>query len=278
MKYCVEFAKSFNYMDEIDEIFIQYKSNNKALEKFIEKFKEKRILIQLNFEDLDEFIDSSIQVDFIKAVIDKYEANVAIILPEYKFDGSRKAFDIFKEKEIPVFFSTMVHSWDVLTGLVNMGVSDIYIVEELGFELVSVAAVLHERGIQIRCYPNVAQSAHPDVPDIKKFFIRPEDVELYEQYVDVFEFYGDNNNLYYKIYAKDKKWFGDLSEIIFNFNKNLDSRCVVPQFAEVRSRCGKKCMKGSSCRICEKVDKLAETMQENGLYFKKTQEAEIDNE
>ena len=30
MKYCVEFAKSFNYMDEIDEIFIQYKSNNKA--------------------------------------------------------------------------------------------------------------------------------------------------------------------------------------------------------------------------------------------------------
>ena len=65
-------------MDEIDEILIQYKSNNKALEKFIEKFKEKRILIQLNFEDLDEFIDSSIQVDFIKAVIDKYEANIAI--------------------------------------------------------------------------------------------------------------------------------------------------------------------------------------------------------
>ena len=278
MKYCVEFAKSFNYIDEIDEIFIQYKSNNRALEKFIEKFKEKRILIRLNFEDLDEFIDSSIQVDFIKAVIDKYEANVAIVLPEYKFDGNRKVFDIFKEKGVPVFFSTMVHSWDELIGLANMGVSDIYIVEELGFELASAAAVLHERGIQIRCYPNVAQSAHPDVPDIKKFFIRPEDVELYEQYVDVFEFYGDNNNLYYKIYAKDKKWFGDLSEIIFHFDKSLDSRCVVPQFAEVRSRCGKKCMKGSPCRICEKVDRLAETMQENGLYFRKIQETEIDNE
>jgi hypothetical protein len=265
-------------MDEIDEIFIQYKSNNEALEKFIEKFKEKRILIKLSFEDLVEFIDSSIQVDFIKAVIDKYEANVAIILPEYEFDGSRKVFDIFKEKEIPVFFSTMVHSWDVLTGLADMGVSDIYIVEELGFELVNAAAVLHERGIQIRCYPNVAQSAHPNVPDIKKFFIRPEDVERYARYVDVFEFYGDNNNLYYKIYAKDKKWFGDLSEIIFNFNKSLDSRCVVTQFAEVRSRCGKKCMKGSPCKICEKVDRLAETMQENGLYFRKIQETEIDNE
>lgn len=278
MKYCVEFAKSFNYIDEIDEIFIQYKSNNRALEKFIEKFKEKRILIKLNFEDLDEFIDSSIQVDFIKAVIDKYEANVAIVLPEYKFDGNRKVFDIFKEKGVPVFFSTMVHSWDELIGLANMGVSDIYIVEELGFELVDAAAVLHERGIQIRCYPNVAQSAHPDVPDIKKFFIRPEDVEQYEQYVDVFEFYGDSNNLYYKIYTKDKKWFGDLSEIIFDFNKNLDSRCIIPEFAEVRSRCGKKCMKGSACRICEKVDRLAKTMQENGLYFREVKETEIDNE
>lgn len=278
MKYCVEFAKSFNYMDEIDEIFIQYKSNNEALEKFIEKFKEKRILIKLTFEDLVEFIDNSIQVDFIKAVIDKYEANVAIILPEYEFDGSKKVFDIFKEKEIPAFFSTMVHSWDVLTGLADMGVNDIYIVEELGFELDKAAAVLHERGIQIRCYPNVAQSAHPNVPDIKKFFIRPEDVERYARYVDVFEFYGDNNNLYYKIYAKDKKWFGDLSEIIFDFNKSLDSRCVVTQFAEVRSRCGKKCMKGSPCKICEKVDRLAETMQENGLYFRKIQETEIDNE
>lgn len=265
-------------MDEIDEIFIQYKSNNEALEKFIEKFKEKRILIKLTFEDLVEFIDNSIQVDFIKAVIDKYEANVAIILPEYEFDGSKKVFDIFKEKEIPVFFSTMVHSWDVLTGLADMGVSDIYIVEELGFELDKAAAVLHERGIQIRCYPNVAQSAHPNIPDIKKFFIRPEDVERYARYVDVFEFYGDNNNLYYKIYAKDKKWFGDLSEIIFDFNKSLDSRCVVTQFAEVRSRCGKKCMKGSPCKICEKVDRLAETMQENGLYFRKVQETEIDNE
>ena len=193
-------------------------------------------------------------------------------------NGTEGHSKLLKEKEIPVFFSTLVHSWDVLTGLADMGVSDIYIVEELGFELASAAAVLHERGIQIRCYPNVAQSAHPDVPDIKKFFIRPEDVELYEQYVDVFEFYGDNNNLYYKIYAKDKKWFGDLSEIIFHFDKNLDSRCVVPQFAEVRSRCGKKCMKGSPCRICEKVDRLAGTMQENGLYFKKIQETEIDNE
>ena len=69
MKYCVEFAKSFNYMDEIDEIFIQYKSNNKALEKFIEKFKEKRILIQLNFEDFYSY-DSETWIVFNADAID----------------------------------------------------------------------------------------------------------------------------------------------------------------------------------------------------------------
>ena len=277
MKYCVEFAKDFHYMDEIDECFIQYRNNNTALEKFVEKFKEKRILIKLAFEDFKDFIDDSLQIDVFKEIRNKYKANIGFILPDYELDGSKKVFDILKENNFPAFFSTMVHSWDVLIGLANMGVSDIYIVEELGFELVNAAAVLHDRGIQIRCYPNVAQSAHPDIPDIKKFFIRPEDVDRYSRYVDVFEFYGDNDNFYYKIYAEDKKWFGDLSEIIFNFNKSLDSRCIVTQFAEVRSRCGKKCMKGSICKICEKVDKLAETMQENGLYFKQIQENKVDN-
>lgn len=278
MKYCVEFAKDFHYMDEIDECFIQYRNNNTALEKFVEKFKEKRILIKLAFEDFKDFTDDSLQIDVFKEIRDKYKANIGFILPDYELDGSKKVFDILKENNFPAFFSTMVHSWDVLIGLANMGVSDIYIVEELGFELVNAAAVLHDRGIQIRCYPNVAQSAHSDIPDIKKFFIRPEDVDRYSRYVDVFEFYGDNDNFYYKIYAEDKKWFGDLSEIIFNFNKSLDSRCIVTQFAEVRSRCGKKCMKGSVCKICEKVDRLAETMQENGLYFKQVQENKVDNE
>ena len=37
-------------------------------------------------------------------------------------------------------------------------------------------------------------------------------------------------------------------------------------------------MKGSSCRICEKVDRLAETMQENGLYFREVKETEIQEE
>lgn len=268
MKYCIEFAKNFEYIDEIDEIFIQYKSNNEALEKFIEKFKEKRILIKLNFEDFNEFIDDNIQIDFFKEIRDKYNINIGFILPAYELDGSIKVFNILKENNLPSFFSTMVHSWDMLTGLARMGVSDMYIVEELGFELDKVAAILHEQGIQIRCYPNIAQSAHRDIQDIKKFFIRPEDVELYEKYIDIFEFYGSNNNLYYKVYAKEKKWFGKLNEIIFDFDDNLDSRCIVPEFAEVRSRCGKKCMKGNPCKICEKVEKLSDLMQENDLYFR----------
>ena len=278
MKYCIEFTKNFSYIDEVDEIFIEYKRNESALENFIEKFKDKRILIKLKYEDLTEFIDTDIMLILFKAIVEKTNAEIVFVLPIFEINDSLKAFNILKEHGFNVCFANLVNSWDELIGLADMGVSDIYIVEELGFELDRVAAVLHERGIKVRCYPNIAQSSHPNIKDIKKFFVRPEDVETYEPYVDVFEFFGENHNLYYKVYAKDKKWFGQLNEIIDDYNGSLDSRCVVKEFAETRTHCGKKCLKGIPCRVCDKMVKLSDTMQENDLYFKSTNVSILDNE
>jgi len=72
------------------------------------------------------------------------------------------------------------------------------------------------------------------VPSLKKFFIRPEDFELYSNYVDVFKFTASSANeinLLYEIYTKDKKWFGKLSEIIKNYTSDEDSRFIIPKFA-----------------------------------------------
>lgn len=89
--------------------------------------------------------------------------------------------------------------------------SDIYITNDLAFDLNTLSKEVHKinNKCQIRVYCNIAQSALvlQEQNSLKSFFIRPEDVDLYEKYIDVLEFYGVDEKLetYYKIYVIDKK-------------------------------------------------------------------------
>jgi hypothetical protein len=129
--------------------------------------------------------------------------------------------------------------------------------------------MLHSFNIEVRCFPNVAQSHWSDTSALKKFFIRPEDTIWYEKYVDVYEFFGKPETIatYYKIYAIDKKWFGKLNEVILSFDGELDSRFLLPSFAERRIGCGKRCLKGRGCRICEATEQLSAQLEKDGLMF-----------
>ena len=118
--------------------------------------------------------------------------------------------------------------------------------------------------MRIRVFPNVAQCSTEYTNDLKKFFIRPEDLENYEPYVDVYEFYGDSNKLltYYQIYKYDKKWFGPLKDLIIGFNDEIDNKYIIPRFPERRIKCGKKCLKGVSCSMCETIEQLSKTLED----------------
>lgn len=156
-----------------------------------------------------------------------------------------------------------------------------YIVEGMGFELDKIAPIVHQYGTMVRVFPNIAQSAWEDTPDLQKFWIRPEDTGLYEDYIDIYEFAYDRydqQKIYYDIYFNDKKWFGDLKEIIFGLHDSLDSTCLLPRFAEKRIRCGRKCMKGGTCQMCNIIAQLAATLQGKNLTLEKEGEEEKNGE
>lgn len=46
----------------------------------------------------------------------------------------------------------------MLIGLIKCGVSELYITDSLGFEIIKVAEIAHSKDVKIRVYPNVAQS------------------------------------------------------------------------------------------------------------------------
>lgn len=151
------------------------------------------------------------------------------------------------------------------------------ITEALGFELEDIAALAHKLQVQIRVYPNVAQGARSELPGIYKFWIRPEDIEVYEDCVDVCEFFYDKyekQQIFYEIYKKDKKWMGELGELIIGLPLGFNSMKIIPRFAYKRKRCGRQCLKGGKCRICHRVMELAETLEKTPIGIDFYQERE----
>lgn len=258
MNYCIDFKKNFKYFNEVSEFTIKYRKDL-DIQK-LKQFEGKRVNIAVTtVQDAEDFMQW--KAIYLLKAIPNIDLHIKLIY------GMDELVELCKKHKIPFFYENIATQWDVLNGLAEEGVSDIYIGEDLGFEIKKVAEVLHDRGIKVRVFPNVAQSAWKDTPAYQKFFIRPEDIYLYEPYVDSCEFFNSihNNETYYKIYAIDKKWEGNLSDCIIDLDQSFDSRFLIPEFGTKRFNCEKRCAKGNSCSICNQIMKLANTLKEKQL-------------
>lgn len=268
MKYCLDFyGKQVDLLNKIEEINIDLSriKDLNDLEEFCELYKNQRINLCIN--DYEDAINNSYfayAIDFQK-IHKSY--NTYIRLP-----GQGDWSDKMKEDNpnIKFYFNTKITDWDTLLFYLDYGVSDVFITEGMGFELENISSIVHSYNVQIRVFPNVAQAGRRETDDLLKFWIRPEDTDFYEQYIDVYEFYYDDYEkqlVYYDIYKNDRKWSGDLKEIIIGMSKNIDSARLVPRFAYKRIKCGRKCMKGSQCKLCYHIYDLVNTLNETPLQI-----------
>jgi hypothetical protein len=276
MKYCVEWHGIDNdLLKVVDEINIELSRvkhlNSEVLKAFCEKHKEQRINLCIK-----EF-ESGINEGYIDTAL-KFQANY----PEYKvyirLPGRADVADKIKEENsnAKIFFNTYISSWDLFYDYIHFGVTDVYIAEEMCFELDKVSQIAKKNNINIRVFPNVTQSKWAEMNDLKKFWMRPEDVDIYEDFVDVLEFWGDSdkNGVYYDIYSKDKKWAGNLKEIIIGMKEDINSTCILPRFGERRVRCNKRCLKGGTCSLCDTIFELSKNLEKNNfrITYKKEKE------
>lgn len=267
MKYCLpynEYTYNNDLINGADEWAIDYNPNDKTFFQFLELHKDKRINLRL-YDKID--ITEPLGANFIKDLQKEYP-NVYIQFTNY----TKEVMEVIKGHEIKnYFFSLFANNIDIFYLLINNGVSDVFVTEALGFELDKLSKVAKEKNIQIRVFPNMAQAIDEDIPDLKKFFIRPEDLQDYENFIDVCEFFYEDARClnYFHIYKEKQEWFGDLSEIISGLNIKLDSRYILPKFGELRSRCGKKCFKGEPCHICDLIAESAQTLEEAGIGIEK---------
>lgn len=260
MKYCVQYNSRFRHLKEIDEVILPYEGKGDNLVEFVnETFnKSQRIIIDVagsvNLNKIVPSIRLLISQGWNTVILTDFEAELKEDIPD-----------------IPFFFKVFPHSLEEVTACAVSGATDVYIVEELGFRLADLKKIKEKFNIKYRVFPNIAQSsklAKNFIPSISKFWIRPEDTPLYEDYIDVFEILGGEDNsrlsVIYEIY-KQEQWLGNLNNIILDFKDDeIPNTGMNPHFAEMRINCGKRCMY-SACNLCPQMGLLANGFNEVGL-------------
>ena len=179
---------------------------------------------------------------------------------------------ITTETTIHFFFDTYITSKGSLFDAIKKGVSDVKLMGSICFSIKTVANYCHERGVRVRVCPNLAQSDGWEPNGLIDFFIRPEDVEKYEDLVDVFEFYGplDKQDVLYDIY-KDERWLGYLDELIIGFKEDerINNMNLLPDFCDARINCNRRCIIDERCNYCSICKSLAKTLKEKDIYIAK---------
>ena len=262
----------FRYKHEIQErmVWLIPAPFSKIEKQITSACKEHDAVLVLRLVDCENEQDTIMFLERVKAIVLHHNLLNKVRFAYYQDEEEYFVWKFFNEwEEVKWFYMDKVTSLDKMTEFKNKGVSDIYLCGEICFDLEKLAPVLHEAGIRIRVCPNYAQM-NGNINPTLAFWIRPEDIDLYAQYVDVFELVptaSQNFSILHKIFFQDKKWFGPYSEIIAGYDGTLNGQTTIPMFGEYRVGCGKRCLRGGHCQMCFTSEKLSKSLYDKGIYI-----------
>lgn len=254
MKYCLKYTNICTKLNKADEISIKY-IEDKGLVDFMKKFKAQRIILRIDPANF-----SHNEVKKLIAIHKQYpQYNFAVALPYF----NTTLMSLFLLENIPFFVGKPCSNWEEFHYLLKQGVSDIDISGPLAFEMSKVKQVLDslDRKVIIRATPNRVEKIMAQTNSLIGFFIRPEDVEVYEGFIDVLEFEGlEHQDIFFSIYAEQKTFIGNLNQCIYNFDEKVDNKGLISLFGERRRDCGRQCLNGGHCQRCFTMANISHSM------------------
>jgi ferredoxin len=149
------------------------------------------------------------------------------------------------------------------------GMGDTYIGGELLHDVPAVSELCRKRGVRLRC---VLDSV-PYQTDAEGLVCwRPNDMDLYLGWFDVFEFDMPHggfsgymprvHNAECDIWFRDMGWNGPLNEVVPDFPYPWDNRSMDPRHMRRRYECGHTC---DGCGFCESSNGVAEKLTAKGI-------------
>lgn len=244
MKYCLSSRQESAYLKKADEIKVDFR-DRRSIPDLTEKYPEKTIVLMCYKDNIINWKEI-------------HNWNVLCRGKLIMCLASVEDVEECKNEGVPFYFGYPVKTFFELNALKDLGVCYVRLGEPLFFELNKVKNI----GIPVRAVPNVAYvDIFPHKDGVCGTWIRPEDVDVYEDYIEVFEFEDSEDIIreqaLYRIYAEQKQWPGDLNMLFTNFDYPGVNRMILPEIASKRINCGQRCQSNGACKICYRALSLA---------------------
>lgn len=244
MLYCLNSRQTKEYLQKADEIRVDYRDHEMILD-IIKDYPNVNIIINC---PKDTVIDFEKLGQYKKLTKQRMIAEVA----------SADDFAQAAKNGLEYYIGYPVVSFFELNALKELGVCYVRLDNELFFQLDKVKKC----GVLVRAVPNVAYiDGLRRENGILGTWIRPEDIEsIYGEYITAIEFEDCDRakeQALFRIYAEQKEWRGPLETIITNLNADGVNRMIPEEFSRIRTTCAQRCLKGGSCRVCQRTLALA---------------------
>lgn len=262
-------------MGVVQEFNIEFDSRKSALNKLI--------------EFIETYPDTRINIHFPRGVdiatvtaLAKMFTNVYFRLDSVDMSKSAELV----ENGCHFFFNYDIcaFNYTVLDYQLTLGVSDIYIADDLWYNLTDVAAYCQNKNVGIRLVLNRIPSTTGDKgTNPKTPLITPEDLEILDQYITTYEFdCGEPANMhrleeYMKIWFDRGYWHGNIQEINGDLKVPIHNDMLMPSLWHYKSVCDKRCCKRvvSNCRKCEQWWEIAKIFNDKGFIIKEDKKQEF---
>lgn len=243
MKYCLNNRVSANLLKSCAEVKFPF-GDRRAIPSFAEKY-----------PNADFILEIPVDTDINWAEINDYNTvtggRVICCLRDLQMRSQCQAYNI------RYYWGYAVNSFYELQALKEAGVCYVRLGPPLFFQLPDVRSL----GIAVRAVPNVAHMGYFTRKDgIVGQWVRPEDVDLYDPYISVFEFEDCDiakEEALFRIYGLQQGWGGNLRTLITNLDVDVSTNLIPKEVIKVRLSCGQRCQAGRNCALCHKAFNIA---------------------
>lgn len=248
MRYCLKYTKN-KYIQEADEILFADNHGDDMIDA-IEQYPHADFI----YEVVDEP-----DWDYLKMINSKLnETDRRLIISTLYTKIAQEA----KENGLAFYFSFAINNFADLQAVCELGACYALITAPIFFE----QDKLEKFSIPLRYRANVAYSGYLTTKRVNAnaAFIRPDDVEFYDNDTTTIEFgasSSEQEEVLYRLYKYDKTWPGDLNMVITTLNVEPApmNRMIGPDFTKHRLNCGQRCVEGDTlqCHLCHNQMLLA---------------------
>lgn len=216
---------------------------------FLKENPQTRCNVILNNSEIPEYFEE--QMEYIIGIT---KDNYTIKTKDYK-----TLVYLLKEK-YNAYLSIPATNWESFNILKNLGVSDICVDGTIAFQAEALAK--GKDNVKLRMVPTNSFNALLKFNRTEtSFYVRPEDLYLYENIIDIVDFQTQDAEIektLFEIYNRGT-FPHEIKYLINNLLYDTKNIAIRPEFGKIRLNCGQRCeIPGKECHICENALKLGD--------------------